>query len=262
MNSPVLTERRGAALWVAINREERRNALSEEVLDLIGQAVEEADRDPSIRSLVLTGVGEKAFCAGADLSKGQGTFTSGSDETTTGFGRLARRCQVFTKPIIGRINGACVAGGMSLLGLCDLVVAADHAVFGLPEARVGVFPMQVLVLLKDRMIPAHFNELALLGERIPASRAVEIGLVNRVVPTAELDDVVTSWGDLIRRGSPSAIKRGRYAAKAMEHMSFEQAMPFAETQITVTSRTDEAREGIAAFNEKRRPSWDTEEVGS
>lgn len=258
MSNSTLLERRDSALWVTINREGRRNALNSEVLAGISDAVRLADKDPDIRCLVITGAGEKAFCAGADLADGQDTFTSGMDKTTTEFGLLARLCQSFTKPIVGRVNGACVAGGLSLLGLCDLAVSTERAVFALPEVRVGVFPMQVLVSLKERITPAHFNEMAFLGERMTAARAAEIGLINRAVPAEELDEEVEKIVELIGKGSPAAIKRGRYAMKAMETMSFEQALAFAETQITVSSRTSDAEEGIAAFNEKRRPSWDRE----
>lgn len=256
MNNPILLEQRGSALWVTINREERRNALNTAVLSGIAEAVRQADSDPMIRCLVLTGAGEKAFCAGADLADGQDTFTTGTDETTTDFGQLARLCHSFSKPIIARINGHCVAGGVSLLGLSDLAISTDKAIFALPEVRVGVFPMQVLAFLKERIAPVHFNELAYLGERISASRAETIGLINRVVPPEELNDAILRITESIGKGSPAAIKRGRYAAKAMETMSFEQALAFAETQITVSSRTSDAAEGIAAFNEKRRPAWD------
>jgi len=256
---PVRIEQRGSTLWIEIDRQERRNALNREVLDAIGDGIDVADADDALRSVVLTGAGDRAFCAGADLAAGNSTFTSGVDETTTDFGRLARRLSTFGKPIIGRINGACVAGGMSLLGICDLVVASDHARFGLPEVRVGVYPMQVLVYLRRTIAPIHFNELSLLGDLIDARRALEMGLVNRVVPFDELDDAVTSLAARIEKGSPNVIRRGKYAMNAMESMSFEAALAFAETQITVASRTPDAAEGIAAFNERRLPFWDTSE---
>src|SRR5450631_2008553 len=150
----VIAERRGSALWITINRETRRNALNPEVISRIRAGIELAAASPELRAVVLTGAGEKAFCAGADLSKGADVFSpEGLDEPTTDFGRLARRVRELGIPIIARVNGACVAGGMGLMSLCDLAVAAEHAQFGLPEAKVGVFPMKVLVYLRRLIAP-------------------------------------------------------------------------------------------------------------
>ena len=158
-------------------------------------------------------------------------------------------------PVIGRINGDCVAGGMGLMALCDLVIASDRARFGLPEGKVGVFPMQVLVYLRRMIHPRHVNELCLTGELINAQRALAMGIANEVVPYDELDAKVTALVDRMAALSPVALRRGKYAIAAMEAMEFHEALAFAETQITLASRTDDAREGLAAFNEKRKPRW-------
>ena len=251
----VRLERKGDSLWIWIDREERSNAINPAVLAGISEGVDRAAADSSIRSLVLTGVGEKAFCAGADLSKGTGTFQAGPDEPTTDFGRLARKVRMAGVPIVGRVNGACVAGGMGLLALCDLAIAAEHARFGLPEVKVGVFPMQVLVFLRSQIGARHVNELCLTGELISAARAYEIGLANYVVPFEQLDARVESLLDRLAGMSPVALRRGKYAIAAMERMPFAEAIAFAETLITVTSLTSDATEGLAAFNEKRPPRW-------
>jgi enoyl-CoA hydratase/carnithine racemase len=248
-------DRRGPSLWVWIDREARRNAINPNVLAGIAQAVGLAEADPSIRAIVLTGAGEKAFCAGADLGAGTSTFQAAPDEPTTDFGRLARPVRACGVPIIARVNGACVAGGMALLGLCDIAIAADHARFGLPEVKVGVFPMQVLVFLRGMIGSRHLNELCLTGELITAARAAEIGLVNRVVPAGELDGAVDALLGKLAAASPAAVKRGKQAIFAMEVMSFSEALPFAEAQIALASRSSDAEEGLAAFNEKRPPRW-------
>jgi len=253
--SVIVTERRGKALWIVINREERRNALNPEVIAGIHSAIEAAGADASLRAIVLTGAGHKAFCAGADLSRGTGVFADGLDEPTTDFGRLARATRAVGIPIIGRINGDCVAGGMGLMALCDLVVASDRARFGLPEAKVGVFPMQVLVYLRRMLHPRHVNELCLTGELIDAARAREIGIANEVAPFEQLDARVEALIAKVSALSPVALKRGKSAIAAMESMGFQEALAFAETQIAIASRTDDAREGLAAFNEKRKPRW-------
>jgi len=257
--NPVLNQRRGAALWISINREDRRNALNPAVIGGIHQAIADAAGDDTVRAIVLTGVGEKAFCAGADLGSGPGVFAAALNEPTTDFGRLARLVRGIGIPLIARINGACVAGGMGLMALCDLAIAADHARFGLPEVKVGMFPMQVMVYLRRIMQPRHFNYLCLTGELITAARAVEMGLANEAVPYGALDARVDTLVGLLCLASPRAIQRGKYAMAAMESMSFDGALAFAETQIALMSRTEDAQEGLAAFSEKRKPGWQANE---
>jgi enoyl-CoA hydratase/carnithine racemase len=251
----VRLERKGDALWVWIDREARRNAINPAVLAGIQNAVDAAAADPSIRAIVLTGVGEKAFCAGADLAKGTGTFQAGPEEPTTDFGRLARVVRGCGIPLIARVNGACVAGGMGLMAMCDLAIAADHARFGLPEVKVGVFPMQVLVFLRATVHARHINELCLTGELITATRAAEMGLVNEVAPAGELDARIEALLAKLRAASPAAVRRGKQAIFAMETMAFNEALPFAEAQIALASRSADAEEGIKAFSEKRKPRW-------
>lgn len=251
----ILTERRGQALWIFINREERRNAINPEVIAGIEAALRSVAATPDLRAVVLTGVGQKAFCAGADLTRGTGVFTEGNAEPTTDFGRLARVARDLRVPLVARINGACVAGGMGLMSLCDLAVVADHARFGLPEAKVGVFAMQVLVYLRRMIAPRHVNELCFTGELIDAARAREMGIANVVVPYPELDAAVEAMVGRISACSPVAIHRGRAAIGGMEWMGFNEALTYAETQIAVVSATADAKEGLAAFNERRPPSW-------
>jgi enoyl-CoA hydratase/carnithine racemase len=251
--------RKGSALWVWIDREARRNAINPQVIEGIAQGVRSALADPTIRAIVLTGVGDKAFCAGADLGTGTGTFAAAPDEPTTDFGLLARLVRQLGIPVVARVNGACVAGGFGLLGLCDLVIAADHARFGLPEVKVGVFPMQVLVSLRRTMHARHINELCLTGELVSAARAAEMGVVNQVVPMAQLDEAVDALLAKLVAASPAAVRRGKQVIMAMEAMSFDEAMPFAEAQIALASRSGDAAEGLAAFNEKRKPRWVADE---
>ena len=251
----VLTEQRGTAFWITINREERRNAINPDVIFGIRDGIRAALETEGVRAIVLTGAGDKAFCAGGDLKRGTGNFTMGLDQPQTDFGLLARTVRECWLPIVARVNGACVAGGMGLMALADLAVAADHARFGLPEARVGVFPMQVLVYLRQLVGVRHLNELCLTGALIDAPRAREIGLVNQVVPAAELDDATGRLLGSLAQMSPVALRRGKHAIAVMETMPFEQALSYAEAQIGLASRTDDAEEGLAAFNEKRPARW-------
>jgi enoyl-CoA hydratase/carnithine racemase len=255
--APVLVEMRGTTLWITINRAERRNALNPQVIAGIHAAMVSASANPSLRAMVLTGAGEKAFCAGADLTEGTGVFAAAANEPTTDFGRLARVVRQIGIPIVARINGACVAGGMGLLSLCDLAIAANHARFGLPEVKVGVFPMQVLVYLRRTLAPRHLNYLCLTGELITAAQALQMGLVNEVVASADLDARVTALLETLGNASPAATRRGKYAMHAMESMGFDAALAFAESQIALATQTDDAREGLAAFKDKRAPNWVT-----
>jgi enoyl-CoA hydratase/carnithine racemase len=147
---------------------------------------------------------------------------------------------------------------MGLMALCDLVVVAEHARFGLPEAKVGVFPMQVLVFLRGMIGARHVNQLCLTGELISAARAYEIGIANEIVPADQLDAKVEALLSKLADMSPVALRRGKYAIAAMEAMAFPEALAFAEQLIAVTSLTSDATEGLAAFNEKRQPRWKQE----
>jgi enoyl-CoA hydratase/carnithine racemase len=251
----IRTERRGRSLWIWIDREERRNTINKRVIQGIERAIVESQQDATLRGVVLTGAGRKAFCAGADLSGGAGAFTLGLDEPRTDFGKLARVVRNLGVPLIGRINGDCVAGGMGLMSLCDLVVVADHVRFGLPEAKVGVFPMQVLVFLRSMIGARHINELCLTGELIDAARAHEIGIANYVVPFEQLDSRIDALMTKLGEASPVALRRGKYAIAAMENMAFAEALAFAETLISITALSGDATEGLAAFNERRPPRW-------
>jgi enoyl-CoA hydratase/carnithine racemase len=255
----LLSERRGDALWLWINRESRRNAINSAVLLGIRRAIELARADQTLRAVVLTGTGDRAFCAGADLGDGPGTFQAEADDPTTEFGRLARAVRLSGIPLIARVNGACVAGGMGLMALCDLAIAAEHARFGLPEVKVGVFPMQVLVLLRSMMHARHINELCLTGELVSSARAADMGLINEVAAAGSLDDRIEALLSRLRAGSPSAIRRGKQVMFAMERMAFEEAIAFAEAQLTIAAHSTDAAEGVKAFTEKRKPRWAAEE---
>ena len=252
--SEVQVENRNHAVWITINRPDRRNAMNEGVIDAIGSALTQVGTDPSVRVVVITGAGEKAFCAGADLQTGS-SFKFDYAIPSLPFANLLRAAHAATVPLVARVNGTCMAGGMGLLAMCDMAVAADHAMFGLPEVRVGVFPMQVLSVLQSVLPSRTLYELCLTGEPIDAREAKAVGLVNHVVPSAELDTKLDWLLGRILDKSPSAIRRGRYTMRRIEAMSFEQSMSFTESQIGLVSMTEDAKEGLLAFQEKRKPTW-------
>ncbi len=242
-SNSVVLEKRGQAFWITINRPEKRNALNGDVIAGIAQGYRDAHDDKDVRVIVLTGSGDKAFCAGADLQNSGAAFAMDFARPNVDYADLLRLSQNATKPAIARVGGVCMAGGMGLLCMTDMAVAADHVIFGLPEVKVGVFPMQVMSLLQLIAPRRLINEWALTGEPFDARAAQAAGLLNYVVPSAELDK------------SPTAIRRGKYAMRAIASMSFDQSIAYTESQIALLAMTEDAKEGLKSFGEKRKPSW-------
>jgi enoyl-CoA hydratase/carnithine racemase len=248
-------EQRGPVLWLTITREERRNAMSHGVLAGMTQAITAAQTRRDIRAIVITGAGTKAFCAGADLQSAK-AFTTDYSEPHGHLAQLLRVAKASTVPLIARVNGACMAGGMGLMSMCDMAVAASHAVFGLPEVKVGVFPAQVLSVLQHLIPRRKLAEMCLTGEPITSAQALEYNLVNYVSDEGSDVDAKLQW--LLERlldKSPAAIRRGLYTMKKVEAMAFEESMSFTESQIALFTLTEDAKEGQKAFQEKRKPVW-------
>ncbi len=248
----LIAHQQDGVLRLTIQRESRRNAISPAVINALAAALTSANSDRSVRAIVLTGAGDKAFCAGADLQSGQ-SFQFDYAEPTQGFANLLRLSRQMTVPMVARVNGACMAGGMGLLAMCDLAVAAPHAQFGLPEVKVGVFPAQVLSVLNGLIGARALTELCITGEPIGAEEALRLGLINRV--SEDLDAGVDALLNRFLDKSPAAIRRGLYLMKRIGAMSFEESMAFTESQIGLIALTEDAAEGQAAFREKRPPRW-------
>ena len=248
----LLEEQRGPVLWLTINREQRRNAISPGVLKGLADAMTRANQDRSLRAIVITGAGERAFCAGADLQSGT-SFKFDYSEPNSGFANLFRQARQSALPLIARVNGACMAGGMGVMAMCHLAVATPKAIFGLPEVKVGLFPAQVLSVL-DQLLPRRvLAEMCITGEPISAAQALQYGLVNYV--REDLDAGVAWLLERLLDKSPAAIRRGLYTMKSIEKMAFEESMAFTESQIALFALTEDASEGLLAFREKRKPNW-------
>lgn len=252
-DAAVLHEKRGSAFRITINRPDRRNAITLDVIAGIRAGWSAAEADPDIRVIILTGAGDKAFCAGGDLQPGG--FAFDLSQPTMPYADMLRQIRAASKPSIARVNGACMAGGIGLLCMTDLAVATDTATFGLPEVKIGLFPMQVLSLLQRLVPPRIAAEWCLTGEPFGAAEAKAAGLINHIVPPAELD-ARTDWLAARLAGtSPAAIRRGKYVLRAAASMSFEEALAFTESQFALAAMTEDAKEGLAAFAEKRPPVW-------
>ncbi len=251
-NEELSVAQTGAVLRLTITREARRNAMSHGVLAGMTSAIEAAQGQRDIRAIVITGGGIKAFCAGADLQAAN-AFTTDYSEPHGHLARLLRAAKASHIPLIARVNGACMAGGMGLLAMCDMAIAASHCVFGLPEVKVGVFPAQVLSVLQHLIPRRKLAEMCLTGEPITAQQAFDYGLVNYV--DADVDVRLQWLLDRLLDKSPAAIRRGLYTMKKIEAMSFEESMAFTESQIALFTLTEDAQEGQRAFQEKRPPVW-------
>ena len=248
----LLEEMRGPVMWLTINREQRRNALSPGVLAGMSGALARANQDRAVRAVVITGAGTRAFCAGADLQSGK-SFKFDYSEPYVGFANLFRQARQSTVPLIARINGACMAGGMGIMGMCDMVVSSPTAIFGLPEVKVGLFPAQVLSVIGNLLPRRVLAEMCLTGEPLTAEQARQYDLINLI---SEDLDAGVEWllGRMLDK-SPAAIRRGLYTMKKIETMAFEESMAFTESQIGLFALTEDAAEGQLAFREKRKPVW-------
>lgn len=255
-NSAVLLQKRDLVYWITLNRADKRNAINQDVIDGLREGFRRAHADPEVRAIVLTGAGEKAFCAGADLQAGKGLVFDYS-KPNVDYADMLRLSVNSTLPIIARVNGICMAGGMGLLCMADMAVAADHTLFGLPEVKVGMFPMQVLSLLQSLVSQRVMREWCITGEPFDVNTALQHGLINYAVPSAELDQKVQWLLNRITEKSPTAIRRGKYAIRATAAMSFDESIAYMESQIALLSLTEDAKEGVTAFNEKRKPIWNT-----
>ncbi|MGA8016703.1 MAG: enoyl-CoA hydratase-related protein [Candidatus Dormiibacterota bacterium] len=242
---------------LTINRPDRRNALSPPVLRELLSALGAAAEDGGVRAVVLTGAGDRAFSAGADLEAMSGPAASELDRHRDRglFADVFIACSRLGKPLIGCVNGAALGGGFGLALSCDVLVAADSATFGTPEIRVGLWPMMVMAVVIRNLGRKRALELFLSGERIGAAQALEWGFVNRVLPLAEVRDAAQRWATELAGWSPEVVRMGRDALHRIDGMELEAALRLLQDELTIASLSEDTREGIAAFLEKRPPHF-------
>lgn len=248
-------ERKKAVAWLTINRPEVRNAINNHVINELHAAIEHAEADADVRAIVLTGAGDRAFCAGGDLQPSTQQFTRDFSRMDLPLVRLVTKATQSTLPIIARVNGHVMAGGVALLGMADMAVAADSVRVGLPEVKIGMFPLQVDALLQ-RLIPRRkMVEMSLTGEPISAHEALAIGLFNHIVPQAELDAKLDWLLSRLLDKSPTAVRLGKQSMEVIADMTLQQALTFMAQQLGAMALTQDSKEGLAAFAEKRQPIW-------
>jgi enoyl-CoA hydratase/carnithine racemase len=243
-------------LTLTIDREERRNALSPEVLTGLLSGIVTRAAEDDVRVVVVTGAGEKAFCAGADLAAFDPAATPlDLHEARSGLRDLVLAMRACPRPVVARVQGLCLAGGLGVALGCDLVVASEAAAFGTPEVDVGLWPFMVGALLARHAGPKRALDLMLTGRRIDAATALEWGLVSRVVPPEGLDAAVAEVTGALAAKSPLVLRMGKAAWYGTEEVALAPALAQLQAQLSLLTQSHDAVEGVLAFREKRAPVW-------
>ena len=251
----VLLDLDGHVATVTLNRPEQRNPLSATMLRDLASALRWCRDEAEVRVVVLTGAG-RVFCAGADLSSFDGEMNEMQRYRSRElFVELFILMAELGKPIVGRINGHALAGGFGLACACDLLVAADTAMFGTPEINVGIWPMMIQAILARSIPRKVLLEMEMLGNRWSAAQLQAVGVVNRVVPQEQLDTTVAEIAGSLAKKSPVALRLGRDSFYRQEDMDFRAALHYLHGQFLLVSQTEDSREGIKAFFEKREPDF-------
>lgn len=254
--SPLLVADRGAVRTITVDRPDKLNALNAATLDALHTAFDAAALDPGVRCVVLTGSGPKAFVAGADIAEMHGlSAVQGRDFSLRGQ-RMMRRVEKMPKPVIAMINGFALGGGLELAMCCHLRIAADTAKVGQPEVNLGLIPgfggTQRLLRLAGR---AATLELCLLGAPVDAQRALQLGIVNRVVPASELESATQAMADQLAASAPLALRGVLDCVNVGGECGIEEGLEFETAQFGLMFATDDMREGTTAFIERRKPAF-------
>jgi enoyl-CoA hydratase/carnithine racemase len=257
--SEIVYEVHGAAARITLNRPEKRNPLGPTTIGELLHALDRAKQDPAVRAIVLTGAG-KVFSAGGDLSSmgsgGTPLQATSSESTKPGtFVDLNLAMTRVGKPTIAMVNGHALAGGLGLVVACDVAIAADDAQLGTPEINVGLWPMMIMATIFRNVPRKRGLELIMTGDKISAAQAAEMGLITRAVPRDRLQAEVDALVDKLAGKSPLVMRMGLEAFYRVQDLELEPALQYLQGQLVAVLGTDDAREGLMAFLEKRSPNW-------
>lgn len=247
----LLYEVKDQVAFLTINREARRNAISQEMITAFHQFLDRAEQDPEVRALCLTGSGDKAFCSGADLVV---TLTREGEDRLGGarnYAALLKKMVRCGKPLVAKVNGVCLAGGLGLMLACDIVLARKDVSFWTPEVNVGIFPMMVGALLMRQVGTKKAMEMVLTGRKVSAAEAEQVGLISRAVEADKLGEEVDKVLKTLTSLSPIGLRIGKEAFIAMSAMPFEEAVDYLCQALGRAMSTEDAMEGMMAFIEKR-----------
>jgi methylglutaconyl-CoA hydratase len=245
----------GTRLSVTLARPDVHNALSADLIDAITSAFRDAGKWPGVRYVVVAADGP-SFCAGADLHWMRSTAAASLEENRRDALRLAEMLDAIVQspfPVIARVHGAVLGGGVGLVAACDLAVAEPSAVFGLTEVRLGLVPAMIFPFLLRRLSRSHLLWAALTGDRFPAHRALEMGLVNAV--SEDPGAVAAGWGRSLEAGGPEALANVKRLFNAVPHLNLQEVREFTVDLIARVRSGREGQEGMRAFLEKRKPAW-------
>ena len=252
----VLYEVSDGVATVTLNNPEKRNMLSGQMLAELVDAMRTARDSEDVRAVVLTGAGDKAFCAGADLGGfGADVLLVQKHFASDLFLEYFRLMPRLGKPSLCALNGHVLAGGMGLALSCDLLIAREGATFSTPEINVGAFPYMIMAIIYRNVPRKKVNEMMLMGERMSAEEAVQFGLANKVVPAGEFDQAVDEWAAKLASKSPVLMRLGHDAMYRQQDMALDDALEYLRSQLSLTFSTEDILEGVQAFFEKREPEW-------
>jgi enoyl-CoA hydratase/carnithine racemase len=248
----LLVRQDGHIVTLTFNKPEKKNPLTQELVNELLWALDDAEGADEVRVIVLTGAGN-AFSAGADL-RGM-TADRGKLEKKGDFDDLLLRFDSLKKPVVARVPGYVMGGAMGIVACCHFAVAGESAILATPEIKRGLFPMMIMAVLQRVIHPRELLKLMLLGEKITATKAKEIGLLTEVVPDEELDARVTELAGQLAEQSPTAMRMGLHAFNEQRKMPVEEALPYLREQLYALLNSEDAKEGLAAFFQKREPQW-------
>lgn len=252
MSTSTLYEIRSGAAWITLNRPENRNALSAGLVNELYDHLHAAQSNADVRCIVITGVGP-AFCAGADLKSPPGEAIGGGRAIP--YADVLTRILDSTKPVIAAVNGAAFAGGLGLVGAADIVITNESAVFSFSEVRIGVIPAVISVVCLRKLGVHHGMRLFITGDRFDGNDAVRYGLAHRAVAADALHEAVDAEVAAICLGGPNAVTEAKKLARKIPELSIEEGFKVASEWSLRLFRSEEGAEGMAAFREKRKPSW-------
>jgi enoyl-CoA hydratase/carnithine racemase len=249
----LLYEVRQGSAWMIINRQTRGNAINLEIIDQFFQGLDVAEADEEVRVVCITGSGDRVFCSGADLA----TSFSGQDYVAGArkYANLLKKMAAFPKPLVARVNGNCLAGGLGLMLSCDMVYARDGAKFGTPEVNVGLFPMMIGALIFRNCMRKKALEMIYTGRMITAAEAENMGLITRALSPEQFESTVEETLTAIASKAPLAIKIGKPALASAEGRDLESALDYLCLRLGDVIETEDAKEGLTAFMQKRKPVW-------
>jgi methylglutaconyl-CoA hydratase len=255
-------ERRGATAWVTLARPDVHNAFNARLITELQDAFTHLSADVEVRAVVLRGEG-RSFCAGADLHWMRSSLDFTHEQNVADALKMAEMLAAIDDclcPVIARIHGAALGGGVGLTAVCDIAIAEEGARFGFTEARLGIAPAVISPFAIRKIGESHARALFVTAERFTAERALQIGLIHRVVPGAELDEAVAETLDTISQNSPAAVRAAKHMARTVPQLSPADARHVTADTIAGLRVSPEGQEGIRAFLEKRAAAWVTEDV--